>query len=228
MVNAPSIEITETEDSRITLPPISSATGLKADLPSQQRRESTGEIFVEAQNRRSLTPTPLTPRKAASRSAPSSPIFARRGIDIPGAQLSSPRSVPRKKASKEMRELTDILGILDDVKLKNVPDLDSMKIRDSRCASKKTSIQLENTPMTVENSKDVFYNADEGRNGQPLEESKMTTDPPEVDDDLATSMDKLKFCKYLRGKDIELEDGGKLPEKLIPRSLIIGHTKITM
>lgn len=227
LVSAPSIEISEADDDStgvytgVKLPPISSSpNGLKTEVLLQQRRKSTGGLPLDAgrgPRRSSLTPSsePLTPNNAVAGRSPRSALSSTgNGIGSPGAQL--PRGISRKNMSNEMRDLSGILKILDDVKQKNVPDLDRIDMRSNPSAVKKRN-SMENVPMNEENVHDgVMENkmADE-----------MTDDSREVDD-LASSMDKLKFCTYLRGHDVNLDNEHNLPMELVPRTMIIGHTKM--
>ena len=230
LINAPSIEISEVDDdesTKLKLPPISpSPSGLKAEILHPQRRKSTGGLPIEAgrnPRRPSLTrgSEPLSPKTAVA-------VRSQRntGIGSPGTQL--PRGITRKNMSNEMKDLNGILKILDDVKQKNVPDLDTIGMRsNASCVKKQNS--LGNEPMNVEHVYDAVAKNDEREDQQ--KENKMADsamDDSQEGDNLASSMDKLKFCTYLRGNEIDLDKEQNLPTELVPGSLIIGHTKIAL
>ena len=171
-------------------------------------------------------------RFSKSKSAPSSPIAPRKERKSP--VFNRPASSNRCR-SPAMKDIQDILVTLDKVREKKVPDLDSFsnisKWRNLKAGGREDSEEEQvcgedgSNDETVKEAQEQYMLPGPGTT---LSSPKLKQQTNQKDrESLAESMDKIKYCKYLRGISIDGDETEQLPKELIPTSIIVGHSRLT-
>ena len=171
---------------------------------------------------------PTTPNNSQTSSAPSSPCATRR-------ELARPSSARIRSKSPSI-DLDGIFSLLNKVKEKQVPDLnEAMAIAKERRLEQERSAEeaekeenlVKKSSASPEEDEDVPKNRKISGPGTVLPSSPVSERPVTNGDDATTleeRFDEVKYCQYLRSPSLPEEDE-KLPNELIPKALIVGHTQ---
>lgn len=181
---------------------------------------------------------PAFPKNAQSRSAPGSPCMTRRAEVIRGQSTSGHNRSP-------MRNMSDALVFLDDIQKKKVLDFEEVmaKLKDVRHTQeeerktkeqnemgfKKTEKEL--ASMNIQERKDNPRSRKISSPGRMLHppglEKDDQSDSREGQQTLGESMNDIRYCKYLRTSslDEELLNQERIPNELVPKVIIVGHTE---
>lgn len=205
--------------------------GLTLPVIGPQRRYSA-TILTGTPSSGLIVPT-MQANDGQTRSAPSSPCAIRRKLARPSSAKNSILKTPPS------RELDGILSLLDKVREKQVPDLEEAMalLREQRWLEQKRSAE-----ETAEKEEKLVKKSGASPDEAPDDPSSRKisipgtafTSTPVVSEQpaknscdvttLEESFHKVKFCKYLRTPSLPDEEE-KLPDELIPKSLIVGHTQ---
>lgn len=182
----------------------------KLSVTSLTSPTSTGLIAPEMQN-------------AQSRSAPSSPCAPRRELNVripspnPRARSKSPgRELQRTKLAAD---LNHALANTKEFGLQRQNAIEAIEVAEKEPEGKTSLKSFEevldhpktrkiSSPGTTLSFSPSLEQATNGNNETTLEES----------------LNQIRFCQYLRSPSLP-EDEERLPDELIPKAMIVGHTK---
>ena len=223
-------EIVQPKGEGLTLPSIDA---LDFDANGRRRRLNSASNLNIRSISSGLT-VPVSSNITQTRSAPSSPCMPRR------AELRCDPS-SRGRSRSPARGLVGALSLLDEVQGNKVPDLEEAMtmLKDIRhkqeleeCRTKEQAESEETAAkklsgMNIKEGKDDPKTRKISSPGTQLcSESTGGKDNGENQKTLEESMNDMRYCTYLRTSSLEEELlNEKLPDELLPKAIIVGHSE---
>ena len=229
-------EIVQPKVEGLTLPSIDA---LDVHANGRRRRLNSASNLNVRSISSGLT-VPVSSNITQTRSAPSSPCMQRR------AEFRCDPS-SRSRSRSPARDLVGALSLLDEVQGNKVPDLEEAMtmLKDIRhkqeleeCKKKEQAESAEETAakklsrMNIQERKDDPKTRKISSPGTKLcssiPESTGGKENGENQKTLGESMNDMRYCTYLRTSSLEFEEellNKKLPDELVPKAIIVGHSE---